>query len=198
MCGADTHVQSEEDSRAWVIRQALALLSSIHTALRASSDPNCIKELLYNSKSRRIIDALLDLISLEGIYPNLLPGVGVPIERRVKSVLQGGVTLRSADVKSSSAGSESLLSEIIGQLKSIALDSGQGLCSILLDRTLVDLIAAMGQLVFSPFATQFQTRSSDFDLLLQGYASPSCMGTVFRLCGPFTCPPWKYTELFKS
>ena len=93
---------------------------------------------------------LLDLISLEGIYPSLSPGVGIPIERRVKSVLQNGVITRPSP---SSDGPErqgqSLLVEICLALDNI-LEDGDGLASIIQERTLVDLIAGFGELAFSP------------------------------------------------
>ena len=95
------------------------------------------------------MDGLLDLVSLEGIYPNLLPGVGIPIERRVQSVLQGGTSTRVLGSDDSQT-DETLLVDIVSQLSSIAMASSKGLRSAIQERILVDLIAAQTQLAFAP------------------------------------------------
>lgn len=109
-----------------------------------------MKDVLFSLPSRRLIDGLLDLISLEGIYPSLLPGVGVPIERRIKSVLQGGTVTYLPEGARSPQNDEDLLLEIGSRLSDIGMSSGDGLCSALQARTLVDLVAAKAQLAFAP------------------------------------------------
>ena len=150
-----------------IIGKALLLLRDIHTCLRNCLDPMLAKEVLYNSTSRRTIDALLDLISLEGIYPLLLPGVGVPIERRVKSVFQGSFTTRTADADQTSNTDLTLLVNIADELRLIATDSGRGVSGPLRERTLVDLIAALAQLAFLPSPVQASSRVKEFNSALE-------------------------------
>jgi hypothetical protein len=133
-----------------VVETALGLLADIHHALLQEKSPAVANEVLYISTTRKVVDGLLDLISLEGIYPNLLPGVGVPVERRVQSVLQGGVQVRKVGPDEASDSDASLLPHIVHALHMIAMDIGLGLYSILKDRTMVDLIAAESQLAFAP------------------------------------------------
>ena len=154
-------------TREGVICKALLLLRDIHLCLRNCLDPVLVKEVLYSSTCRRTIDALLDLISLEGIYPLLLPGVGVPIERRVKSVFQGGFTTRAAGADQTSNMDQTLLSNIADQLKLIATDSGKGVSGLLRERTLVDLIAALGQLAFLPSLAGTSSKVEEFNSTLE-------------------------------
>ena len=95
------------------------------------------------------MDGLLDLISVEGIYPFLSPGVGIPIERRVQSVLRAGFVTRSSFTSGwSKHRDKKLLPAICTDLYEIAV--GHHLSSVLRDRTLVDLIAGFGELGYSP------------------------------------------------
>lgn len=96
------------------------------------------------------MDGLLDLLSLEGIYPSLSPGMGVPIERRVKSVLRGGLVTRPSPVEGAGHQDVVLLGEICDALCVIMKDEGMGLSSSLQERNLVDLIAGMGELAYAP------------------------------------------------
>lgn len=149
------------------------MLSELHQALCNDSDASMVQDVLFTSSSRRVIDGLLDLISLEGIYPNLLPGVGVPIERRLKSVLQGGTITQLPKGPPSSQYDENLLPEIAPQLSAIGMSSGGGLCGALQERTLVDLIAAKAQLAFSPNHDGFGGRHvSTLKALLNRYVCP--------------------------
>lgn len=107
---------------------------------------------MYSTDHQKIVDGLLDLISLEGIYPLLSPGVGIPIERRVKSVLQGGLVTRpspAADTVSRQGG-RVLLSQICRQLYRILNSHGTGLGPSVQERTLVDVIAGWGELAWAP------------------------------------------------
>ncbi|KAH0562523.1 hypothetical protein GP486_002783 [Trichoglossum hirsutum] len=93
---------------------------------------------------------LFDLVSLEGIYPLLSPGVGIPLERRVKSVLPVGVIARQAPSSSTKDWSASLLQEVVDCLQGICLNRRIGLGPICQERVLVDLISACGELAFGP------------------------------------------------
>ena len=143
-----TLAQINLEPRTVVIKQALDFLLSIHRFLYTTPDDKFIQEFLYNSENRRIIETLLDLISLEGVYPTLLSGVGIPIERRVKSVLQGGLVTRPTGTvdKQTNNPKNGLLEEIVVDLVCVATCKGNGLGGIMKERALVDLIAALGQL----------------------------------------------------
>ena len=87
-----------------VIARALWLLQAIHHGLPRHSERTVSEgglkktaaDYLYEPNNRRLVFGLLDLISLEGVYPQLSTGVGVPIERRLKSVLPpGAITSRA-------------------------------------------------------------------------------------------------------
>ena len=73
------------------------MLLDIHEALCKTPD-NEVRVLLLEPEHRQAVEGLLDLVSLEGIYPNLSPGVGIPINNRVKSVLQKGYIAKPSEV----------------------------------------------------------------------------------------------------
>ena len=153
----------ESSARSRVISEALAVLLNIHHALcQEPGTPMSSSHLLRDSKSRRIVDGLLDLVSLEGIYPNLSPGVGIPIERRVKSVLQGGaMTRKSCTDDSQVAEGIGLLIKITESLNQIAANQeAVGLRQALYERTLVDLVASLGELAYNPSRTDSKFRST--------------------------------------
>lgn len=128
-----------------VIRDASSLLLNIHNAL-CKLPPNQASSILYSPESKRAVDGLLDLISLEAIYPHLLPGVGVPIERRVNSILRTGVVSQpsgDSDVRSE----DGVLLDVVTTLHGIATSVKKGIWPLFVDRTLVDLVAAELQLV---------------------------------------------------
>jgi hypothetical protein len=133
-----------------VVKTALDLLSRLHQALDENADADLVGSILQTSTSRRAVDGLLDLISLEGIYPNLLPGVGVPIERRLRTVLQGVTATKRAEGFEEVLYDESLLLQVFECLSKIGMSSGKGLYRALQERTLVDVIVAGAQLIYAP------------------------------------------------
>lgn len=137
------------ERRALVLRAAVTHLWDIHVALIGSSDIHDAKQTLYNPKYRRVIDGLLDLISLEGIYPALSLGVGIPIERRVKSVLQAGVAARyEAEIGHDRHIHLDVLKEVVNGLSKIVLAGGNGVNSAIRERNLVDIICGCGELAY--------------------------------------------------
>ena len=110
------------------------------------------------------MDGLLDLLSLEGIYPFLSPGVGVSIERRVKSVLQGGLVTRPSPVEGAGHQDKVLLGGICEGLCVIMKDEGIGLSASLQERTLVDLIAGLGELAYAPLLDERANKHHEFAL----------------------------------
>ncbi|MCJ1395546.1 hypothetical protein MMC18_008432 [Xylographa bjoerkii] len=181
-----------------IIRKALALLLTVHHQLKVSEDAALRNEILYNSGNRRIVDALLDLISLEGIYPNLLPGVGVPIQRRVKSVLRNGTVSRVAEAEDQLDQDLGLLLYIVTELEKIAASSGKGLYSAFIERTLVDLIAARGQLAYEPNINQsIQSYATAFKALLDETPSSTIFPALTSLLHPAT-PSWLIPHVSRS
>jgi hypothetical protein len=143
---------SNQEIRHQVLLIALDLLEEIWHAAKnlALSDPSSSTSndlLLRDSVARRTVDGLLDLISLEGIYPQLRSGVGVPIERRVRSILKG--TESSANVVARNFDT-SFLVNIAQKLHKVAVQEGNEVSNALRERTLVDVVAAEAQLAFDP------------------------------------------------
>jgi hypothetical protein len=148
---------SNSTPNAAVIQKAIFFFVQLHKSLKqvkGENGPNeDIKNLLYDPKSRRTIHGLLDLISLEGIYPALSPGVGVPLECRVKSVLPPGVVAKphQAAGQSKADDDSNLLPDILRSLVPIALEKTPGgLGPIIQERCLIDLFSACGELAFRP------------------------------------------------
>ncbi|MCJ1268086.1 hypothetical protein MMC22_007972 [Lobaria immixta] len=138
-------------SRRRTIEIALSLLLDIHEDLSRTAKSSDTSKPLQSPSQQKTVDGLLDLISLEGIYPFLSPGVGVPIERRVRSVLQGGLVSKPSPANDGAAQEDrSLLAEICDGLYGITQGEGGGLTSSLQERTLVDLIAGLGDLAYAP------------------------------------------------
>ncbi|KAA6406754.1 MAG: hypothetical protein FRX48_09477 [Lasallia pustulata] len=180
--------------RTAVIRRALALWLDLHRALLSSPDSSSFSKTLQSPSSRRLVDGLLDLISLEGIYPCLSPGVGIPIERRVKSVLRGGFVAKPVAKES---GDQIILAEIVDSLHPIVKEGSKGLGLALRERTLVDVIAGAGQLAFDPSeAAQQRHRRYGivFKVLLEQIPLPTLLPTLTSLIRP-TGPAWFQTPI---
>ncbi|KAL8639522.1 MAG: hypothetical protein Q9228_003450 [Teloschistes exilis] len=133
-----------------VIKKALDLLEHIYQACRSTNaDVNHI-DLVITPKNQKTIAALIDLIVIEGIYPCLTPGVGVPIERRLKSALKGDfVTTHITEDQGDRASHDQLLDMIVSRMYTMAV-SQSGLAPSIQERAYVDLMAAASQLAFGP------------------------------------------------
>lgn len=106
---------------------------------------------MEDAKRRRMLHALLDLISLEGIYPSLSSGVGIPLQQRVISVLPAGVIATQAQtIPSTVPRDEPLLRRIIGVLLDILLDPRPSIQPIIRGRILPDIISGTSDLAFNP------------------------------------------------
>ena len=135
----------------------MVLLSGIHRAIK--EDTSAASNLTEDLSKRKTIDGLLDLISLEGIYPCLSPGVGIPIERRVTSVLRNGIVTRpSSSGDGPQIHAQSSLAESCLALDEILKD-GVGLASRAQERILVDLIAGFGELAYSHYIESASSRN---------------------------------------
>lgn len=181
-----TSGSDDGDTRTTVINQALDILYRIHTAFvtpaesqsetqqAASSQGNADLE---DAKRRRILHALLDLISLEGIYPSLSSGVGIPLQQRVISVLPAGVIAKQAHAPASSIPhNEDLLRHVMTVLLDIVLDSRPSIQPVIRGRILSDIISGAADLAFNPniSSTLDQTKFQDgFAEVIDQYVSIS-------------------------
>ncbi|OQD62225.1 hypothetical protein PENPOL_c013G06555 [Penicillium polonicum] len=146
-------------TRPTVINEALDILANIHRAFVSPEDQcgslqSCGEvedSPSEDAKRRRMLHALLDLISLEGIYPSLSSGVGIPLQQRVISVLPAGVIAKQAQtVTSSVPHDEPLLRRIIDVLVDVLFDPKPSLQSIIRGRILSDIISGTSDLAFNP------------------------------------------------
>ncbi|EEA28791.1 protein required for cell viability, putative [Talaromyces marneffei ATCC 18224] len=146
----------DAQARFSVIEEALQHLESIHSALVSAvnardESQQQLEDAREDAKRRRVIYTLLDLISIEGVYPCLSTGVGIPLEKRVISNLPTGVVARQApEMTSDKPRNEVLLYRILLALTSILLnESDGGIQSLLQGRVLSDVISAAADLAFN-------------------------------------------------
>lgn len=148
----------EDAARTAILGTVLEILSRIHAAfVMPADDPSqhiAVKAedtALEDAKRRRMLHALLDLISLEGIYPSLSSGVGIPLQRRVISVLPAGVIARQADIPASDAPHNmALLHRCMKVLLGILLDSRPSIQPVIRGRILSDIISGTADLAYNP------------------------------------------------
>jgi hypothetical protein len=151
---------SDETARTAVVSKALDILSAIHNAfVTPLTHQDLVQEpqvkvenpALEDAKRRQMIHALLDLISLEGIYPSLSSGIGIPLQQRVISVLPAGVIAKQTSVPASSVPhDEALLNRIMKVLLGITLDDKDSIQPIIRGRILSDIISGTADLAFNP------------------------------------------------
>lgn len=116
---------------------------------------------MEDAKRRRILHALLDLVSLEGIYPSLSSGVGIPLQQRVISVLPAGIIAKkTTTITSSVPQNHQLLRRIIGVLLDILNDNRPSIQPIIRSRILSDVISGLSDLAFNPNIQESSDRTS--------------------------------------
>ncbi|KAE8409886.1 hypothetical protein BDV37DRAFT_277537 [Aspergillus pseudonomiae] len=145
----------EKSTRATVIGRALDILTRIHIAFVAPvqdaehPQPSGESEdaALEDAKRRRLLHALLDLISLEGIYPSLSSGAGIPLQQRVISVLPAGVIAHQPQKPTNNKlQNEVLLEHIMSVLSDIICDERSSIQPVIRGRILSDIISAASDL----------------------------------------------------
>ncbi|KAL4903004.1 hypothetical protein BDW74DRAFT_180294 [Aspergillus multicolor] len=150
---------NDVSARASVIGKALDLLFEIHVAFvspvidedlsdsvsEGQEDPS-----LEDAKRRRMLHALLDLISLEGIYPSLSSGVGIPLQQRVISVLPAGVIAQQNAPAHEDPQDAPLLRSILTVLSEILFDARPSIQPVVTGRILSDIISASSDLGYNP------------------------------------------------
>lgn len=159
--GKSLSLRVEDDSyaRTAVIERALAILIRIHAAFVAlvevvdqSDRANVETEdvALEDAKRRRLLHALLDLISLEGFYPSLSIGAGIPLQSRVISVLPAGVIAKpSATISGNHPQNEALLDRIMSAFLEIVFDERPSIQIVIRGRLLSDLISGTADLAYN-------------------------------------------------
>lgn len=162
----------EENQRKAVINEALSLLGQIHTAFATSigdDEPETTTETedvaLEDAKRRRLLHALLDLISLEGVYPSLSGGVGIPLEKRVISVLPAGVIAKQTEIPADSKPrDEALLRQILKALRDLLFDERPSIQPIIRGRILSDIISGSADLAFNARTLPLQEKEEFRDM----------------------------------
>ncbi|KAI2085673.1 hypothetical protein LOZ36_003832 [Ophidiomyces ophidiicola] len=138
-----------------VLQRALELLSGIHDAFVAGLTSQPVTQissggnpdlLLEDARRRRALNALLDLLSFEGIYPCLSNGVGIPMDKRVVSVLPTGVIARQIPRVNVHRG---ILKITVNNLANILQDGSTSIQPIITNRILPDLICGVAELAFN-------------------------------------------------
>ncbi|GFF42051.1 transport and Golgi organization 6 homolog [Aspergillus udagawae] len=102
---------------------------------------------------------MLDLISLEGVYPSLSSGVGIPLQQRVISVLPAGVIAQQQDKIAHDKPQHMLLLErIMDILSDILLDGRPSIQPVIRGRILSDLVSAAADLAYNPSIPHLNTK----------------------------------------
>ncbi|KAL8827037.1 MAG: hypothetical protein Q9170_007170 [Blastenia crenularia] len=177
--------------RGEVIGKALKFIENIHASFKTRVSGSNESESFASPKDTKIVGALLDLVVLEGIYPCLTPGVGVPVEHRLKSALKGGFSTRPLnDVSGGKPEDHRLLIDIVDSICPVVL-SRKGLAPNIQQRMSVDMIAVAGELAFSPLSDpQIRQRFvSTFKQLVDSMSAMDLFPQLTSLLHP-SCPDW--------
>ncbi|KAJ6263817.1 hypothetical protein Dda_2389 [Drechslerella dactyloides] len=175
----------EKSSR--VIKCALDILSKCNQ----SAAPKTLPDALYAPREQRIILCLADLILLEGIYPNVTPGILPPLERRTKS--SGYFSQVQAATAASSGRDVELLGTIVDNLEPILATSSNEVSDAVRERLWMDFIACLGELAFHP-ETGTTVWQKQFAETLDSIPVPILLPLMVPLIQSAT-PPWFQKEL---
>ena len=159
-----------------MISYATSLLKSIHIHTLANLKPIPSPDDLFSPKDRKTITALIDLITLEGVYPCLTPGIGPPVERRAKTIIQPSkkVAGRLQDVVE--LRDTAILIGAINTFIEILKDNKGEVVELVKDRCLVDVVAGCGELAFNPSSGTPEDRSQwriRWEALIDGWVVPT-------------------------
>ncbi|GIK05641.1 hypothetical protein Aspvir_009754 [Aspergillus viridinutans] len=167
--------EDDGSKRTVVVERALGILFRIHVAFvtpvdqaHGSPQPDHVSEdaALEDAKRRRALHAILDLISLEGVYPSLSSGVGIPLQQRVISVLPAGVIAQQQDkIAHDKPHHEFLLERIMDILSDILFDGRPSIQPVIRGRILSDLISAAADLAYNPSIPHLNTKGKYGEIL---------------------------------
>jgi len=128
-----------------VIQFALHLFDGVMRALSKLVDSDSI----YAPKDIRYIYALLDLISLEGIYQNVTDGLGIPLERRAKPQISS--VLKTNKQNGTQVIDRKMLADICACLDKIdQFGIHNDMLALIQDRARADRLTARAELAFNP------------------------------------------------
>ncbi|GKZ19807.1 hypothetical protein AbraIFM66951_008880 [Aspergillus brasiliensis] len=173
-----------------VIIKALNLLSLVHTAFaNPSSDADSPSQTaqetedvaLEDAKRRRLLLALLDLIAVEGIYPSLSRGLGLPLHQRVFSALPAGIIAQQQHHAQESPEDEFLLEKIWTALLGIVFDAQVSIQDVIRGRILSDMISAAADLAYNSKSLSDEKRDSyrrHLSRLIEETPSPVLLSTL--------------------
>ncbi|KAI5295236.1 hypothetical protein KEM52_001969 [Ascosphaera acerosa] len=182
--------ENEDEKRTRVVGKAVSLLNDIHQTYtdplreqgpaERGKDPSAL-----DAKQRQTVHALLDLISIEGIYPSLSEGVGIPLEKRLISVLPQGVVARHEQPANEDATARSrrehLLLDILSHIATILRDRRDGIQQLVLSRILPDIISSAAELAFNSRSIsthEKQLSESLFYYAISGSATPTLLSIL--------------------
>ncbi|OOF99211.1 hypothetical protein ASPCADRAFT_163269 [Aspergillus carbonarius ITEM 5010] len=173
-----------------VISKALDLLGLVHTAFvtpvndadSSSQDGQGTEDAaLEDAKRRRLLLALVDLISLEGIYPSLSRGLGVPLHHRVFSALPTGVIAQQQHHAQEKPEDEFLLEKIWLALSNIIFDVRPSIQDAIRGRILSDMISAVSDLAYNSTSLSHnkdENYRQDLVKLIEETPSPTLLSTL--------------------
>jgi hypothetical protein len=135
-------IDSLEASRK-VLLKACSLLCDFSKAAEDQENANIDQVPMLDTEIVSTIQQLLDVIVIEGLYPSLNSNVGLQAERRRRSSLYKGVSKALPDLK--------LLDDIVFKtLLPLVVDAPSTIARLVRDRHLIDMIAAITDVAFSP------------------------------------------------
>ncbi|KAG2416864.1 hypothetical protein HFD88_008081 [Aspergillus terreus] len=150
---------------------------------------------LEDAKRRRLLHALLDLISLEGIYPSQSSGAGIPLQQRVISVLPAGVIAQQQQASAhENPRDESLLEYILHRISEILLDPRPSIQPVIRGRILSDVISGTTDLAFNSQTLSPDNKEWYRDVLakvIEGTPTPVLLSTLSSFLQSDTAPWFK-------
>ena len=187
--GAQVSLSEKKNARQNVLRQTCSHLEAIHKAIireTSSKDPDQ-QDVTFDSSLYSAVMALVDLLTLEGIYPSLPQGAVSPAERRKKSLLYTKVPPQAPLSENLQFSNYILLHAFIP----ILLDEQQGVQPFLRERIISDIVIGNANLAFMP-DSRIDERTY-FAESLHRILDSLPTQTVYRLLTPFikqSVPEW--------
>lgn len=173
----------EKEARAEILKQAGSLLLDIHHAVAAEAqtqDQNT-GQLTFDSSLYSAIMGLVDLLTIEGIYPALPRGFVNVDERRKKSLLYSNVP-RHTPLPDNLHTSHYVIGEVFNP---IVLGGEQGAQYLLRERFLIDVVAGNTFLAFAPDGSTNEYFESQLNGIIHEMPTP----TAFRVLTSFLNVP---------
>ncbi|RPA89344.1 hypothetical protein L873DRAFT_665712 [Choiromyces venosus 120613-1] len=184
----------EKSTAVAVVTHALTLLTLHKSEAQARTSTNSTGQQLVSPAEVRVVVCLLDLVVLEGIYPSLTRGVGIPIERRARSAsLPGFATGRGKKriEEVQDRKDVGLLKLVVGRLLELLGGDDDNVAKGDLlrragDRVLVDVIAGCAELAFNPENGDTGEWKERFRVLIDGTPTPQLLPLLLQLLTPQT------------